>query len=397
VSDVRFLVLSDLHAYSKGLLKEGETPPSFLHMGLPDDQPGEHPFADLERLIRHDSLHADAIICCGDIGDKAQPDAIAWAWNWIKRIALALEARKIFVTSGNHDLDSRYLYNDYDAKGTLLGLEDYPFADSRLNNEYWARSVVVLTESNFNIAILNSAAYHGYKEEWQHGRITKRTVNYLKERLQDLPKDRANLLICHHHLYKFGRVDLRDYSEMIDAAVLLDALGSGTYGRWLVLHGHRHWPNLEYASGSATSPIIFAAGSFSAVLYAELQDKARNQCYLLTLPGPADSGSYSLNGTFLAWDWISDVGWLPAKDRSGLPHKGGFGNRRGGDTVAEDIASLIDDSTPALSWSVVCNSVADLPYLTPQDLALCIDRLRSLGLEVLDRDGAPAHVGRSAV
>jgi predicted phosphodiesterase len=363
-------------------------------MALPEDQPGEHPFADLERLITARGWEADVLVCCGDIGDKAVPDAIAWAWNWLKRIQRALGAAHLFVTSGNHDLDSRYLYNGHDAKGTLLGLVDYPFADQALNNEYWARSAVVVSEPDFNIVVLNSAAHHGVNDEWQHGRVTPRTVNYIQERLVSMPRGRANILLCHHHLYRFGSVNLDDYSEMIDASMLLELLGSGAHGRWLVLHGHRHWPNLEYAAGGGSSPVVLAAGSFSAVLYAELQDKARNQCYLLTLPGPAALGLYNLSGTFLAWDWIGGMGWLPAKERSGLPHRGGFGNRRGGDLVAEEIAQHIDAATPVHTWDRLCQLIPDLPFLTPRDQSLCIAGLKARGLDVLDRDGQPAQVGR---
>jgi hypothetical protein len=395
-SDVSLFVISDLHAYSAGRLPHGESPPSFLHLGLPEDQPGQHPFADLERLIQDQGLTADALVCCGDIGDRAVPEATTWAWTWLKRIKASLGARQLFITSGNHDLDSRYLYNDFDAKGTLLGLGDYPFADQARNNEYWARSAVVLSEPDYNVVILNSAAHHGVKEEWKHGRVTKRTVSYIESQLGGLPQDRANILICHHHLYRFGVVNLSDYSEMTDASVLLELLGRGTYGRWLVLHGHRHWPVLEYASGGGSSPVVLAAGSFSAVIYDELQGRARNQCYLIHLPGPAVAGTYELKGTFVAWDWIQEAGWLPAQANSGLPHHGGFGNRRGGDAAAAEIQNLITDTHPVRTWADLCAEVADLAFLTPHDQAACVERLKAVGLDVLDRDGTPAQVGRPA-
>lgn len=386
---LRVLLLSDLHAYSPPP-PPGTSAPSFLRTDAPEDQAGEHPFADLLRLVEQQAIAADLVVCCGDIGDKAQPQAIAWAWQWLKRITTSVGARRLIVTSGNHDVDSRYVYNDHDARGTLLGLGGYPFDDEVLCNEYWARGAVLLNEPDCNLAVLNSANYHGVNDEWKHGRVTRRTVEYLRGLFVRLDPTLPNILVCHHHLYKFGTVDLADYSEMSGASVLLDLLGSGEYGRWLVLHGHRHWPNLEYASGSGTSPTVFAAGSFAAVLYDELQDKARNQIYELSVEKSV-GGS---RGTFRAWDWTSGLGFGPAQPKSGLPHLGGFGNRRGGDAVADNIEALLGEPGETLSWHQLQARVPDLAYLTPRDRDLCVRLLESRGLEVLDRRGNPAYVGR---
>jgi predicted phosphodiesterase len=393
--NVRVAVISDIHAYASSQLKAGELRPSFVEVSNPSDIPGQNPFVALRVLIEREGLSADFLVCGGDIGDKAHPDAIRYSWDRIKELAAQLGNAQIIVTSGNHDLDSRYMYNDYDAKATLQGLADYPFDNDARNNEYWARNVVVFETDEVRWAVLNSAAYHGYTSEWKHGRISKRTIAHLEALLDDTAQDKINILVCHHHVYKIGAVDLEDYSEMQAGSALMQLLESAKYGHWLIIHGHRHWPSVTYASGSNSSPVVFSAGSLSAVLYDELTDKARNQFYILELDTPPAAGR--VRGRFRAWDWVSDEGFSPAQARSGLPHDGGFGSTRAGAELASDIRSAFDSlGQDFASWSEMIKLVPDLLYSTPNDMTVCIARLEhEHGLIVLENNGRRQQVGKA--
>lgn len=392
---MRLGVLSDLHAYAGD---PPSLPPSLLNTRLPEDQPGQHPFVGLAQLIRSEKLMADALVCCGDMGDKASPEGIPWAWQWVHRIRHALGADCVVATSGNHDVDSRYIYTGHDAKGVLQSLNPpYPFGDEAVNDRYWARNVVVDTIGDARFVVLNSAAYHGVGEEWEHGRISQRTLAYLKKTLDAHPPAAANILVCHHHPFRFGDIDLTDYSEMKGGETLIDLLGSGDHGRWLVVHGHRHWPHLTYGPGGATSPVIFAAGSLSAVLYPELQSRARNQFYILELPVKDFAAiGQGLVGEFWAWDWIANVGWQPAQEGSGLPHHGGFGSRHGGDIASDQIAEAMTASGNSfMSWEQLCNQLGWLRYALPSDIGLCVKQLQAKhGLAVLMDHGRPGQVGQ---
>lgn len=392
---MRIGILSDLHAYAGD---PPALPPSLLNTRLPEDQPAQHPFAGLVQLIQAEELSVDALVCCGDMADKANPEGIAWAWQWVHRIGDELGAERVIATSGNHDVDSRYLYSDHDAKGVLQALNPpYPLGGEAVNDRYWARNVVVETIDDVRFVVLNSAAYHGVADEWEHGRISQRTLAHLKKSLDGQPQAAANVLVCHHHPFRFGDIDLADYSEMKGGEALIDLLGSGEHGRWLIVHGHRHWPHLTYGPGGATSPVIFAAGSFSAVLYPELQGRARNQFYVLDLPVHdfATIGQ-GLVGEFYAWDWIPNVGWQAAQEGSGLPHRGGFGSRQGGDLASDQIAHAVTASGNSfMSWEQLCKQLTWLRFALPSDVALCIKQLRSKhGLDVLMSHGRPAQVGQ---
>lgn len=391
---LRVAVISDIHAHSKSRLEVGEIEPSYVEISAPESS-GINPFTALKELIERERLETDVLVSAGDMGDKASPEAIQYAWTKIRDLKQQLGAPILLAATGNHDMDSRAI-NDFDARGTLLDLEAYPFESESLNNEYWTHNVVVQEHGAFRSALLNSSAYHGYQSEWQHGRISSRTREYLKNKLQETTDPGINILLTHHQLYKFGGVDLADQSEMRDASALLDDLGSGDYGSWLVIHGHRHWPALSHAGGGRAAPVVFSAGSFSAVLYPEIQSLARNQFYILeiedTTPG------YPILGRFRAWDWVSDQGFLPAQDRSGLSHSGGFGGMLTGAQLADQVREMFgEDDNNYVEWGAVTGLVPGVLHAMPTDFAQFEKVLKtSHRLEILKHhDGTPAQVGRS--
>lgn len=390
---VRIALLSDIHAYSKSSLRQDEPRPSYMEVSAANDIPGENPFAALFALIDSEQIEADILVCCGDLGDKAHPDAIQFVWRKLEELATRLGCKSIVVTTGNHDMDSRFVHNDHDARSILQGLENYPFNDEVLNNEYWARNVVVRDDERLRWVILNSSAYHGYKDDHVHGRVSTRTLQYLKQKLIEREDpSRVNVLVVHHHPQRVTATDLADSSEMVLGAALLDMLDSGEYGRWLILHGHRHFPNISYGPGSAESAVVFSAGSFSAVLYDEIANRVRNQFYVLDVE-PMSVGR--VRGTFRAWDWISDEGFGPAQSRSGLPHKGGFGSAEGPSAIAARIAHQVSE-TGFINWTEALESVPDARFLTPKDLATCKSILKKdHGVEMVFSDeGIPLQVGR---
>lgn len=385
-------MLSDVHAYSKAELEKGASKPSHAEISNPDNT-SVNPFAALHELIEREQLKADVLISGGDLGDRGSPQALTYAWNQVRQVQKLLGAGILLPATGNHDMDSRQI-NGYDARGALQGLENHPFADSELNDAYWANNVVVQEHTGFRSALLNSAAYHGYQDEWKHGRVSQRTRQYLSQRLANTADSGVNILITHHHLYQHGASDLEDVSAMKEAAALLELLDSGDFGSWLIVHGHRHWPSLTRASGSQGAPIVFSAGSFSAVLYEDIQDKARNQFYILEIEESAPG--HRLQGTFLAWDWIRDKGFLPARERSGLPHHGGFGGALNGAELASRVVDVYEASgQPFISFESVMAGVPDLKYAMPDDLTQCLKVLdQTHQIAVLYDREEPSQIGR---
>jgi predicted MPP superfamily phosphohydrolase len=394
-------VMSDIHAFDT-LDADSKTPPSHVCTTAPEDEPLRNPFSGLSKLIQQEKLRSDVLVCCGDMADKARPAGIKYVWDKLQHLRQELGARFLAATPGNHDVDSRYKYNDFDAKGVLQALvPPFPLGDDIQRDKFWSRNFLIHTEDEFRIVILNSSAYHGQKDgEYHHGRVAQRTVDKLTAELDAMcaaePRS-VNILLCHHHPHRYGDIGGEDYSEMMGGHALLELLGSGNHGHWLVIHGHKHQPRICYAAGGASAPVIFSAGSFAATLYPELQTRVRNQFYVITIPwqqfGKLNMG---IAGTFRAWDWLQGLGWLPAGNHSGLPPYGGFGYRGDITSLADNVEGVWRGSGgPWLKWSDVSDGVPAIKHLLPGDLRQLREKLQTRhGLKVLEEEGQPAQLGK---
>jgi hypothetical protein len=349
-------------------------------------------------LIKKEKLVADMLLCPGDLGDKARPAGIDHGWRAVHEISEALGAKVIAGTVGNHDIDSRYKYGDTDPKGFLQSLKPpFPLATEELNDKFWARNFAVITEANFNLVVINSSAFHGGKPgETEHGRISERTLTQLTAALKDLQPRPVNILLCHHHPHKHSEVKLGDYDEMLGGQLLLDLLGSGAYGEWMIVHGHKHHPKIQYAAGSPqTSPIVFSAGSLCAKLYPELGTLVRNQFYIISMPYELFA-TQGMVGRFDAWDWTTGNGWVRARSSgSGMPGHGGFGHRGNLTTIAAKISNIV--GTTFKEWKEVQASVPEVNYLLPDMFSLLLTRLQTnFNLKAaFDGEGTPIQIGRA--
>src|SRR3954470_1984884 len=106
------LVISDLHAHAGD--PEKSDAPSFLSTNALYDAPTINPMTAIPDLIRKEGLRADWVISPGDLGDKAQPAPQAFAWTSLSRIRDELGATHLIGTTGNHDIDSRRAFPNYD-------------------------------------------------------------------------------------------------------------------------------------------------------------------------------------------------------------------------------------------------------------------------------------------
>ena len=396
---LKIAVLSDLHVFN-GSSNDSKAP-SFIGTADSQNIPEKHPFRGLEKLIDDEGLSADLLICPGDMSDKADPAALQFAWQKLHWLRDKLGARQLLATNGNHDIDSRYMNDDHDAKGSLQSLVPmFPGTSEILCDRYWSRNFAIYTEDDLRIVLLNSAAFHGAGKdsarEFENGRISSRTVDALARAL-DGEERRVNILVCHHHPAPFNPVQEDDYSEMIGGESLLRLLNSGDHGSWLLIHGHKHYPRLDYAEGGAASPVIFSAGSFAAVLYPKLAGHARNQFYILEIPvAELDSLGLDVGGTLRAWDWIGLIGWQTAGAQSGLPHRVGFGWREAPRAIANDIAQRFGTAGSIWSADQLLSEVPKLRYLRPKDVELVARHLKT-NHQITARleNGVISEMGRS--
>ncbi len=396
---LKIAVVSDLHVFNGS--SEADNSPSTIGTADPQDAPERHPLRGLADLIKREQLQADLLICPGDLSDRADPAALVFAWQKLHELKQQLGAEHLLATAGNHDVDSRNKHDDHDPKGNLQSLIPmFPGIDEALCDRFWSRNFAIVELDHVRIVLLNSSAFHGYgsgpKLEFEHGRISAKTISALRMALADGEK-RVNILVCHHHPMPHNPVHEKDYSEMIGGNQLIDLLDSGEFGSWLMIHGHKHYPRLTYATGGTSSPIIFSAGSLSAFLYQRIASRARNQFYILEIPiDELDTLDLDLAGTLTAWDWITMSGWQPAGVNSGLPHRVGFGWRETARTIAMMIAKHLESKTEVVTGEELLAAFPKLRFLRPEELGAVVRRLStSHGIVAQLRDGVICEAGRT--
>ena len=384
-SVLRIFVVSDMHAFSAGMSRKKE-PPSYIHTSGATIAGTENPLRALENLVTSERIEADVLLCCGDLGDKADPAGITYAWAELNKLKATLKAPMLLTTVGNHDLDSRYHKNSYDPKEHLQSLDPrFPVTDELHSDRFWARHFTSFADSEVRFVLLNSCSFHGAQNEHEKGRVADQTIIELQKKLREEGDRTLNILVCHHHPQKHSEYELRDYDDMVNGQRLLDLLGSDVFGPWIVFHGHKHCPKLSYAAGGVNSSIIFSAGSIGACLYPVLGANVRNQCYLIELP-LCKFPQLGLVGSFTAWDWIPGSGCMPASPRSGLPFKGGFGNRIPTALLSKEIATLFQEPK-RIAWAAVVEKWPTLEYLIPSDIIALANRLKRVhGLSVAVSD-----------
>lgn len=389
---VLIAVASDLHAHS-GL----EPSPSHLNIKIPESPMAHHPIASLVDLINRQQLRATALLSPGDLGHRADPLGIRYSWRALLKIAEELRAEFVTATAGNHDVDSRYVTDNHDPGHILKSLDPgFPFGDEALDNKFWARAYAIRDHEQFRLLVLNSSAYHGGAElEMNHGRIDEGALEAIKKDLCSRIQKDVNILLCHHHPHQHSEINLGEYDVMKRGQLLLDLLGSGDYGRWFVIHGHKHHPKITYAAGGSQSPVVFSAGSLCSTLSPELQSNARNQFYIIEFD-PAHCKSRGLVGRIRCWDWSYGKGWIEAESNSGLPSEFGFGTRLDPRILARNVASQMN-GIASIDWSAIAESLPDIRYLLPQDIRQLDSELsRSHKLRITWQHSKPVELGRTA-
>lgn len=381
---VRVAVLSDLH-FASNEAGEKEAPKE-THVILSQQMvPKQHPVGDLLRLIDNENLTANIVLCPGDITYHAEQAALKAAWAAINDIASKLGADHVIAATGNHDIVSRDASTSPEIWEQLKQLRPkYPYTKATLEQQlyYWAEHFLVAEVCGIRFVVLNTCNCHARgKDEYLHGRVTDYTISQIEDVLSQQGRRDFNVLLCHHHPMKHPDLSqsFPDYSEMRQGAKLLSML-EGTGDPWIVVHGHKHSPRLDYATGESTdAPLIFSAGSFSAVLSPKYFAGTSNQFYIIELDLDYIS-KYGKAGLVYAWDWQEGHGWQVAPPKSGtkgrIPNKAGFGHRVNISYDAQSVAKKFSGEK-RVAWASVEQAFPWIKYVTPADLEKIVRRLKS--------------------
>lgn len=380
----RLAIISDVHAFKQSAGHQLGSPgdPSWVRTQPDKDDTRHGPFKTLLDLIEREGLAADYLLCPGDMGDKADRDGISFTWGWIETIRRRLFADMSLATTGNHDVDSHNLWGISDPTNAVRGLNPpFPLDDPPRRDEYFGRHFTIVEQGDFAIVLLNTCADHADPIRAERGCISDATLEDLRKELATLTAT-TRVILCHHHPFRHDAIDRADYSAADGGPELLKLLEDN--GDWMVIHGHRHYPNLVYSSGSAAAPVILAAGSFSAMLYPDLMTRVRNQFLIVELDGPEPiSGTAGLCGRVRAWEYNRARGWVAPQSAEGIPDGAAFGYRGSLQHAVDEVAGQMTAQIEVgefLTLGDLFDALPHLQYLIPRDRSHLLSMLGDQGL-----------------
>lgn len=386
----RIAIASDLHAHTNSMdYTSGKNIPSWITPKA-TAATKQNPLADLQVFIKDTQLTADVLLCPGDIADKADDVAMNYAWQELQSIGKMLGVSAIVGSVGNHDLHSRAAAGTPDGSGITENplpqahirtlFPTFPIASDEENRRFWADHVAISEDDICRIVTLNSCSSHGYifegSDEYKRGRFTPEAENQLISLIKATETKPINILLTHHHPQKVSELTFTDESTMIRGDRLIKVLGTGEYGSWMIVHGHRHVASFQLGHGDNDRPYIFSAGSLGVILQTfYYPDRPPNQFYMIEFDLLKIEEQGGLYGTIKAWDWHFGKGWKRAEENASVPGKSGFGSRTKPLVLAKQVAEYIKGKASesgtstiyGISEDDVAKSLPDISYLMPTE------------------------------
>jgi predicted phosphodiesterase len=381
VEVLSLFIVSDLHCIPPS--KPEHRSESLLHLPSP---PGERrsPLEGLIDLVEREDLKADFLVCCGDLTNRAVAEGFALGWAELERVATALAARALLFTPGNHDIDVMDVNGQGDPLACLKSVAHS--VDLRPKRETQHDLIEdgfeIYGGDGYRIVNIDTNGRNPVPRKAAVGHLDLATIDTLEATLRGLNRTDCYLVLCHHHPYRHGDIDLEDYSAFEHAPEFLAMIERLPDAAWYIVHGHKHFPRISTVGSAAT---VFSAGSLAGTFYGPQQCVARNQCYLLTLCRDESLGpSHPPVMRFRAWDWAA-VQWVPARDGFNIPRAGGMGARVPTAEFSRRIAEYVLSGDPPIRQAVdVASAFPELRYLLPQDVERCVASLYELfDVEVL--------------
>ncbi|ENK2264144.1 TPA: hypothetical protein I7272_28410 [Vibrio parahaemolyticus] len=372
---MEILLLSDLHAVPEDDLNERDS----SRLLLDSDIKGE--YADsLISYVRSQNKKIDYIVCCGDIANKGCGESFKLGWKFLQRLKDELPGSKLLTVPGNHDHQSRASASEgFSPKHQLQFCEPtFPFDCYEKNTHFWAWNWAMVQEDEYaNFLLLNTSAFHGFNDEYKHGRVSTQSVEQISSYIKSssFEAKSLNVLICHHHPQPMEHA-YNDYDgeQMSGGQSLINALQEADIGPWLVLHGHKHFACISNASSQDQSPaVVFSAGSASAKIYKEIENKTSNQIYFLSIDKNKTVEQEKVIGRFNTHEYKVGSGWRISKSEN-LPGKSGLGSRTSAALILKSIQELLD-GTPFLDENDLEHINEELSFFTPREFERFLKRL----------------------
>jgi len=324
---------------------------------------------------------ADVVICPGDLVHEGVVKPMSWVWAELHGIADDLDS-VLIASAGNHDM----LLKPTGSKKPHSALRDldprFPHDDTGCVATYWAHAFAIVESEQWRVVTVNSSSYLGFfnESEADRGRMDPKCLPELATQLGKADKaPPINICLCHHHPQEWTDDSDEVTNHMLEGDRLIDFL-EDRMERWMIIHGHKHRPRLDYLGGSSSGPIRLASGSVGADLLGESGTDVRNQMHVIDFIPPDPMRGLLLAGRIRTVEWEPGVGWVDPGGTAPLPAATGFGYRRDGMDLAGWLfaeAQSLDQR--AWTWDQIVAAEPRCEFLTDQDRLEFFDGARRLG------------------
>ena len=356
---IKIAIISDLHCSNE----DRASNETRLHDKTPAKPINRHPVKSIQERIKQDSIHADYLICLGDVTNKANEYGLNRGINYLKDIQTELNAGELLLVTGNHDVDTQNTTDPF----YQLKIRDFPLSEDNIKSSYWHDNYCVIEREKTVLFVINTC-YHIHSID-DLNTPPPFNNNALLEDIniklsQYKTTDKFKLFLCHHHpLQQSDYDDTYTANDLIDGAdKLLKILKNN--GFHLVLHGHKHMIRIQYNDDLP----VFASGSFSSLQNTRNFD-GKNTFHLVDLK----IEKHQCKGKITTWFYNYNSGWTKSKDPESIfPTYTGFGcdhrNIKGfGDQIVDHFKDwyALEDKTKILLFKDVLTHFPDIEYLTP--------------------------------
>lgn len=399
MTPITIAVLSDLHvgdARCKDLYPPGYSPGKEVVDERYIDQ-----FTD---FVRQEGIRADYLIVPGDVSNGGRVEQVELADHSVISCADALLVNlgKVLFVPGNHDVEWA-AFRDNDPTGHYASMR---YTALRDRNTVFKRSMDAaagefLDDPHFGIWDFDDLFAVGYNSAWHdrpdgddpnHGYISESQVQAIAAAIDDAAPgpDAVRLFLVHHHpIQHSDPTGLRDFSQMQNANRLLAVLSERRFD--LIVHGHRHQPNLEaaYSRGGGDPLAILCSGSFSAKMFPTYGGQINNQFHLIEVSErSAETGR--VRGEVRSWAFAHGTGWRPSAPHDGTRHIQPFGEYILPEALEEIVKKCVMEMVEASGvarWTGIVGKYPDLKHVPRDRQMLVLGRVGArLGFVVIEQE-----------
>ena len=372
MKSIKIAVISDLHCHPKK--NDDKDNCTRLFTDLLRDEVNCHPVESFSLYYKNnkpfDCNEFDYLFCPGDVTNHSDVQGFLTGWDYVREVSQILNAKEIYATLGNHDIDSRHNGSPYYLKIPKGIKKGFPINEIEIGT-FWEKGYTFIEKKDIQLLIINTTHFHTHVDKDSNptvkGEITTGPIqeieNYLKENSND---EKIKIMMCHHHPIQHSDMKMGAYDFIENGEELIAVLAKYKFD--LVIHGHKHYPKLKKYNTDNGTITILSSGSFSASTQTSFINKF-NYIHILEI----EKNNGKCKGIVKSPNYKYQVGWENSSD--GFDFYSGFGAEKSNSAIVDEITNYTETKDPMPDWNKLCDNIEDLKFLLPIDLKEILSEL----------------------